>query len=329
MLRLVQYLQLIPSFIPHLVGTDIGCGMSLWQTELLAGKTKVDKLARRLHGLEGAWQGDLSALLHQSNIEPTTFDRSLGTIGGGNHFAELQKFHSVFAPDFFELSNIDTRTIFLLVHSGSRGFGEHVLKEYQASNANRGQQIDSDEGIRYLVSHDKAVRWAELNRQLIAMRFISALGTVGVRLLDICHNSVTEEWLNGSSCLMHRKGAAPSDRGPIVIPGSRGALSYLVEAIGNQNLNLSTLAHGAGRKWKRSECKGRLANKFSKASLGQTDLGSKVICDDKELLYEEAPQAYKNVDVVVDSLVAMKLIKVLATLTPVVTYKTRTEVMAR
>ena len=257
---------------PHLVGTDIGCGMSFWQTELSAGKIKVDKLAKRLQGLEGPWQGDLGLLRQQSGIGPTSFDSSLGTIGGGNHFAELQQCHTVYEPDFFRSSKIDDGAIFLLVHSGSRGFGEHVLREYQASHANHGQQIDSETGIRYLAAHDQALHWAELNRKLIAVRILEAIGTNGNQLLDICHNSVTEELLNGRSCLMHRKGAAPSDRGPIVIPGSRGALSYLVESTGNQDLNLSTLAHGAGRKWKRSECKGRLSKKFTKENLIQTGL---------------------------------------------------------
>jgi release factor H-coupled RctB family protein len=313
---------------PHLVGTDIGCGMSFWQTELSVGKVKVDKLVKRLQGLEDPWRRDLGSLLQQSNIEPTSFDSSLGTIGGGNHFAELQQCHTVYEPGFFRSSNIDDTAIFLLVHSGSRGFGEHVLREYQANHSNRGQQVDSDAGIRYLAAHDQALRWAVLNRKLIAARFLEAIGTNGNQLLDICHNSVTKEFLNRSSCFMHRKGAAPSDRGPIVIPGSRGALSYLVESTGSQDLNLSTLAHGAGRKWKRSECKGRLSKKFAKEDLIQTNLGSRVICEDKELLYEEAPQAYKNIEVVVDSLVAAKLIKILATFSPLVTYKTRKGVVA-
>jgi release factor H-coupled RctB family protein len=101
----------------------------------------------------------------------------------------------------------------------------------------------------------------------------------------------------------------------VVIPGSRGTLSYLVIATGDQDQNLATLAHGAGRKWKRYECRGRLEKKYSKESLLRTEFGGYVLCSDKHLLYEEAPQAYKDVDIVVQDLVDAGLVKI--------TYKTR------
>jgi release factor H-coupled RctB family protein len=77
----------------------------------------------------------------------------------------------------------------------------------------------------YLRDHDQAVAWAVLNRHVIAQRLFERLGIEGTRLLDICHNSVTAHeggWL-------HRKGAAPADKGVIVVPGSRGDLTYIVE----------------------------------------------------------------------------------------------------
>ena len=74
---------------PHLVGGDIGCGMGLWQTDLKQKKIKRDKWAERLHGLETPWDGDTVAWLGELGIEAAEHDQALGTIGGGNHFAEV------------------------------------------------------------------------------------------------------------------------------------------------------------------------------------------------------------------------------------------------
>jgi len=86
---------------------------------------------------------------------------------------------------------------------------------------------------------------------------------------------------------------------------------------------LYSTTHGAGRKWKRGESKDRLRSRFKPEALTHTDLGSRVICEDKDLLYEEAPQAYKNVELVVKDLLDAGLIRVVAALRPVITYKTR------
>ena len=140
------------------------------------------------------------------------------------------------------------------------------------------------------------------------------------RLLDICHNSVTPYrggWL-------HRKGAAPSDKGAVVIPGSRGDLSYVVQPReARADWALHSLAHGAGRKWSRSEARGKLSSRFSVTDLERTDLGSRVICEDRALIYEEAPQAYKDIQRVIADLCDAGLIDVVATLRPLITYKTR------
>jgi release factor H-coupled RctB family protein len=85
---------------------------------------------------------------------------------------------------------------------------------------------------------------------------------------------------------------------------------------------LFSLAHGAGRKWKRGECKGRLSHKYKKEDLYRTGLGSRVICGDKELLYDEAPEAYKDCSSIIDDLVNAGLVEVIAKLKPVLTFKT-------
>lgn len=108
-----------------------------------------------------------------------------------------------------------------------------------------------------------------------------------------------------------------------MIPGTRGSLSYLVIPAGPQQDNAWSLAHGAGRRWNRQSAKARLKDRYRADSLIRTEIGSAVICEDKELLYEEAPQAYKNIDVVISDMVAAGLIRVVATLKPLITYKVR------
>lgn len=108
-----------------------------------------------------------------------------------------------------------------------------------------------------------------------------------------------------------------------MIPGSRGALSYVVAPVNPSPQSAYSLAHGAGRKWSRADSRGRLEKRFSPKDLTRTALGSAVICEDKALLYEEAPQAYKNIQIVIDDLVQAGLAEVLATMKPVVTYKVR------
>jgi len=129
--------------------------------------------------------------------------------------------------------------------------------------------------------------------------------------------------VGGRACWIHRKGAAPSTSGALVIPGSRGAFSYLVRPVEPGERSCYSLAHGAGRKWTRTDSRARLAKRFTVKDLARTELGSHVICEDRELLYEEAPQAYKNISVVIEDLAAEGLIQVVAILRPVVTYKVR------
>lgn len=301
---------------PTLVGNDIGCGMGLWQTDLAAAKLRPEKWAQRLQGLESAWDGDTRAWLAAFALAPTPHDAALGTIGGGNHFAELQKFHRIHAAEALQQAGFDSRKLVLLVHSGSRGLGEAILRAHVDVHAGRG--LSDAEAESYLADHDRAVIWASANRALIAERFLASLNAFGERRLDLCHNQLLarpEGWL-------HRKGAAPADAGLAVIPGSRGSLSYLVRPHPSPVSGWS-IAHGAGRKWARSDSKARLKSRYQAEDLLRTRLGSWVICEDRDLLYEEAPEAYKSIDRVVQDLVEAGLVTVLAELAPVITYKLR------
>jgi release factor H-coupled RctB family protein len=308
---------------PALVGNDIGCGMGVWQTNLPRRKAKRDAWAAKLTELEGPWGGETEQWLTAYGVEPTGFDHSLGTIGSGNHFAELQQFEAVADEETLNALGFDRGQVQLLVHSGSRGFGEAVLRRHLDLVGGSGVAAGTEAAGQYLTQHAQAVRWAVANRALIARRLLDCLRVEGELRFDICHNSVTQAIVAGCSCWLHRKGVAPSTEGVAIIPGSRGALTYLVQPAGDQEMALFSLAHGAGRKWNRGETRARMKAKYRVESLATTDLGSTVICEDKDLLFEEAPPAYKNIDAVVNDLVAAGLVRIIATLRPILTYKVR------
>ncbi len=308
---------------PALVGNDIGCGIGLWRTGLSARKLRREAWAERLRNLDNAWDGDAREFLAGRGIEPSGYEHSLGTIGSGNHFAELQAVESIANPESCERLGIDGDAVYLCVHSGSRGLGESILREHVERFGSNGLAAETAEAAQYLARHDHARRWAPANRELIAVRMLDRLKTEGVRLIDICHNSVEPREVGGRGCWIHRKGAAPSTEGAVPIPGSRGAFTFVVAPKEAGEVSAFSLAHGAGRKWSRSDSRARLEKRFSAKELTRTELGSHVICEEKELLYEEAPQAYKNITQVIDDLVKAGLADVLAVLKPLVTYKVR------
>lgn len=319
---------------PALVGNDIGCGMSLWQTSMKINKVNLDKFAKKFGHVEtpldDSWHEYIRERKRQKQIATDKFDQALGTIGGGNHFAEFQAFDQVYDLAALNELELDKRRLLLLVHSGSRGLGQSILAEH-VSRFNHTGLIETQTAFaEYMDRHDEAVRWAELNRELIALRFLAAIRAKGDCVLDVNHNLVCRKTISETNGWLHRKGATPSDTGCVVIPGSRGDYSYLVKPLQptktasgmNADVSLYSLAHGAGRKWQRGECHGRLSHKYNREDLYRTELGSRVICGNKTLLYDEAPQAYKKCETVVSDLVDAGLIEIVARLKPVLTFKT-------
>ena len=305
---------------PHLVGSDIGCGMALWETDLSVRKFRLDRAERSLHGLDGPWEGDGAEAMAGAGLSPDLAGDALGTIGGGNHFAEIQRIERIVDGARFDTLGFRDDCLWLMVHSGSRGLGQAVLDEWQARGCAEGIVAASDDGKAYLDAHDRAARWAVVNRSVIARRFCDKLGLAARCRLDILHNSVTPHrtgWL-------HRKGAAPADRGLVVIPGSRGDFSYLVEPLADHADDaLHSLAHGAGRRWSRNDAHAKLSRRFKASELERTALGGRVICEDRRLIFEEAPQAYKDIGEVVGALEHAGLVRVIALLRPLLSYKTR------
>jgi len=145
---------------------------------------------------------------------------------------------------------------------------------------------------------------------------------------DAKNNKENRNEKNGKYWYIHRKGAAPSDNeynnNFVIIPGSRGSYSYIVKARPNEASAFS-VAHGAGRQWMRSKAINKMSKWYPNPStLSRTDVfGSYVICENKDLMYEECPQAYKNIDSVIHDLQYFNLITIVAILKPIITYKTK------
>lgn len=308
---------------PHVIGGDIGCGMALFQTDLVQRDAKLDRWAKTYFHLEHPWDGEVGEVLARYELESTDFDSALGTIGGGNHFAEVQAIEEVLDEAAFQGLGLGEQQLVLLVHSGSRGLGDAILRSHTEEHGGHGAGVASAAAQEYLRSHDFAVRWARANRELIACRFAAMLGADAAPLWDGCHNSITRREHGDETVWLHRKGAVAAEGEFVVIPGSRGALSYLVKPTGDGVSHAWSLAHGAGRKWSRSDARLRMRERFGRQQLLQTALGGRVICEERDLLYEEAPAAYKNIEAVMQDLVAAGLVSVVATFRPLLTYKTR------
>lgn len=306
---------------PHLIGNDIGCGMSLFQTEIEHRKFGLDRMTKRLEGVSLDRIDSSGASI---SAPSTLFDRSLGTVGGGNHFAEFQMVHAIHDYETFDGLGMEENRIALLVHSGSRGFGRNILERFIFEHqAQHGLAIGTPGFAQYLAEHDQAVAWAHANRRLIGHRILKALGLKPELspVLESMHNALSPMDIGNATQFIHRKGAAPYDPAGVIIPGSRGSLTYLVVPTGDAAITGYSLAHGAGRKWDRNVCQTKLLGKYTKDSIRTTRLKSRVVCDEPRLLFEEAPEAYKNIDTVIQTLIDWGLAKVVATFKPLLTYK--------
>ncbi|MGW3898991.1 RNA ligase RtcB family protein [Micromonospora profundi] len=301
---------------PHLVGSDIGCGIAVFPFRLK--RLVPERLA--------AWFPDLDRPLDpEQDADDRAWDvlrgaipaghlDGLATVGRGNHFVELARVDTVAHPGHASRLGLDAGDLVLIVHSGSRGLGERILRAHTSVHG-AGPAPDPDV---YLAAHDDAVRWGSLNRRLLAARVAHALGAEPTEpIVDQCHNLVEVR----DGVYLHRKGAAPGDGRDVLIAGTRGTASYLVAAHAGPDANHS-VAHGAGRKMSRADALRRGRAKHTVEELRRTPVGSLVVCGDRQLLFEEAPTAYKRIEQVIGDLVEHRLATPVATTTPVITYKT-------
>eukprot|EP00923_Selenidium_pygospionis_P009118 GHVN01015593.1.p1 GENE.GHVN01015593.1~~GHVN01015593.1.p1 ORF type:complete len:535 (+),score=99.42 GHVN01015593.1:59-1663(+) len=341
---------------PHLIGDDIGCGMTFFKTGIRSKGNDLKRCSRwaeRLNLDSPSQENEASAFLKACGMKVSMSGKnrhhhtSLGTIGGGNHFAELQKVESIVDEKICNEIGISESSLYLLIHSGSRGLGKSVLDDhietvgYECNGLKEGSQEAED----YMQKHNYCCQWARANRELIAYRFIKSLRSEDdetgdeasklTQIIDLWHNAVVKRdfipeeagvMAAGVPLHLHRKGAAPSDVGYVVIPGSRGAFSYIISPSSSQAVQQRggySLPHGAGRKWRRDKARKKGQAEGGCKQLLTTALGSHVVCEDKSLLYEETPQAYKEIEGIIEDVKIEGLGEVIAVMRPLLTYKTR------
>jgi release factor H-coupled RctB family protein len=301
---------------PFLVGSDIGCGIAVFPIRLR--RAVPERLAARFPDLDrpldpGRDAADPAWAAVAGDI-PGGHVEGLGTVGRGNHFAELARIETVLEAGHASRLGLAGGDLVLIVHSGSRGLGERILRAHTAVHG-AGPAADP---AAYLAAHDDAVRWGSLNRRLMAARVAHALGAEpAAPVVDQCHNLVEVR----DGVYLHRKGAAPGDGRDVLVAGTRGTRSYLVAAHAGSAANHS-VAHGAGRKMSRADALRRGRAKHTVEELRRTAIGSLVVCGDRQLLFEEAPAAYKRIEQVIADLVEHDLATPVVTTVPVVTYKT-------
>lgn len=305
---------------PALIGGDIGCGMAFARTSLDGVRPQAEPMDRKL--------GDLDQPPERFSDMPFDIpgwalsEPTLGTIGGGNHFAEFQKVDAIYDEAAAEQLEVDKRHLFLLVHTGSRGMGHAVYERHVQAFSHAGLDEDCPAFADYLFEHDRAVAFAQFNRAVVIERILQRLKARGTPVLDVTHNAIARETVDGMSGWMHRKGANSSHCAYSIVPGSRGDFTYLVQPVADAR-SLFSIAHGAGRKWARKECRGRLEKRFTLKQMARSKIGSHVICNDTRLVFEEAPEAYKPVESVIADMACAGVIRLVARFRPVLTYKTR------
>jgi len=277
----------------------------------------------------------------------------LGSLGSGNHFLEIQFVERIHHSKAAEAMRIEEGQVVVLLHSGSRGLGHQVCTDYLAEMGPAMRRhgitvpdrqlacvpIQSEEGMAYLGAMRAAANFAWANRQAmlhyLRESFQSVFGPQArLRLLyDVCHNIAQKERhiVDGESrdVLVHRKGATrafpPGHRElpgeyrrvgqPVLVPGSMGTASWiLVGAPGSMEETFGSVCHGAGRLLSRTAARrGRDARKVQKEL---EEVGVVARSETRNGILEEAPQAYKDVDEVIEVVDAAGLALKVARLRP-------------
>ena len=345
--------------IPAAVGVDIGCGMIATETDIPAERFAdmsfrrafQEKLKERIPVGEGVshretqdWEGFEAYTANngmRSNLWPSKLDRlNLGTLGGGNHFIELQKTTALDGSGDPEGGS----RVWLMIHSGSRNLGKRIEEHYHRI-ANRlctrfrvpladpdlaFLPIEEPAGHDYFTDMLFALRYAKENRRrmMAAMQetFAEFVPEANfLRTIDIHHNYAAFEEHFGRKVCVHRKGATSAKPDEIgIIPGSMGTASYIVRGLGNPDSFMSC-SHGAGRRMSRvaaslnltvEECdramdgivceRWQKYKGFSRKAKGRFDLS-------------EAPQAYKDIEDVIAS--ERDLVEPLVRLVPLASLK--------
>ena len=264
----------------------------------------------------------------------------LGSLGSGNHFLEIQKVAEIHDEEAANRMGIKEGTITVLIHCGSRGFGHQVCSDYLrvAEQAMEKYNIslpdrelacvpnNSEEGESYRKAMFAALNFAWSNRQMIThwtrksfeRVFDQTESDLDMKLVyDVAHNiaKVEKHKVDGQErkLVVHRKGATrafPSHRNeipskyrdlgqPVLVPGSMGTSSWILLGKPNSmDLSFGSTAHGAGRTMSRSKARRNFTEDYVKKSLNDKGIFIKALTRDG--VVEETPEAYKDVDSVVN-----------------------------
>ncbi len=320
--------------IPNAVGNDIGCGVCTVKTLLTdidveSLKSIMGKIRERIPvGFNKHKEKQDTAHMPYAEGDPLSSDHyivhqeydnallSLGTLGGGNHFIEIQQ---------------DTEGyIWIMIHSGSRNLGLKIAKHYNKLAVKLNERwysqvpkkwglaflpLDSDAGEDYMLEMNYAVQYAAANRSVM-MNKVVALFPVGGGLIDVAHNYATMENHFNANVMVHRKGATQArERQLGIIPGSQGTKSYIVRGRGNRS-SFQSCSHGAGRVMGRRQAQRELDLKDEIKKL-----------DDQGIIHsirgvqdlDEASGAYKPIEGVMAN--QTDLVEIVTELTPLAVIK--------
>lgn len=326
--------------IPNAVGVDIGCGMCAVKSNVRAEMLETDFLKNII--LRGIRQRiplgmdhhqemqDEKYLPQDFNIDAlpvvktqyTSIHRQVGTLGGGNHFIELQR-----DPEGW---------LWIMLHSGSRNLGkqvgDHYNKRAKFLNNLYYSQVPTDLQLSFLPlktpefnnywhEMEYCVAFARCNRTLMMQRIMEVIADALPHVafqppIDIAHNYAAWEQHFGHPCIVHRKGAVRTRQGDIgIIPGSMGSNSYIVEGLGNPDSFMSS-SHGAGRAMSRTQAINTL-NLYDEIKKLDTLGIIHSLRTQRDL--DEAASAYKNIHQVLA--LQSDLVKIITPLQPIAVIK--------
>ncbi len=289
-------------------------------------------------------------------LPPKALERGLpqmGTLGGGNHFIELQELTEIYNEQVAEFLGLFKGQLTVMIHSGSRGLGHETAGYYMKLARNYMSKtglfapnsqlfyfhIHSKEGSDYLKAMNSAANYAFANRETMALLIRRAFERVmgegassNVKTVyDVTHNIAKEEIYKNRRYIVHRKGATRAfDRErmrgtpfesigqPILIPGSMGSASYVLLGSEKSSVSFYSVNHGAGRVLSRRQAAGKKGREamISDKEFKRAMEGIYLICDDKRRIKEEAPQAYKDIDEVIEVVVGAELAIPIARMRP-------------
>ena len=306
--------------IPYAVGKDIGCRMSL--TILDAGADFLEKHQDRAvealinntaFGLDGILPfKQYHALFDKSEFREIPIlkklrekaVRQLGSSGKGNHFVDICEIE---LPQTNAINLSEGKYVGILSHSGSRGLGAAIADYYTAIAKETCRlprqagpfawlSLKSDAGQEYWKCMEIAGEYSAINHECIHYNVAKALRLKPLMTVSNHHNFAWRETLpDGQKVIIHRKGATPAHCGELgIIPGSMATPGYIVSGSGSAN-SLYSASHGAGRKMSRLEAKNSISHYALKKYLAEknvTLIGGTT---------EEAPQAYKDINSVMES----------------------------